>query len=227
MKIERAINLPQAQDPNERAAQQDQQLREASQMYEQHFMREMVKAMRQATPENGLIETSFGEKIYREQLDNQYVENWSKGGGVGLADMIYNNIRERYFPSAENLLPPPKGPLPLDGKKQINAPDWQAKPLKLPQEGDLSFRFEGKTPQMIESPWDGQVQRVTQGEGNLGVVEILHDQGLVSKFVFSGAANRHLEGRRVQAGEALGQAQGVAPWLQWQIQKKPGQDSTS
>jgi peptidoglycan hydrolase FlgJ len=98
MKIDRNLPLPgSALSAEERLQKQDQNLREAAEMYEQHFMREMVKAMRQATPEAGLIPQNMGEKIFSEQLDNQRVEQWSKSGGVGLADMIYQHVKERYL----------------------------------------------------------------------------------------------------------------------------------
>ncbi len=223
VKIDRALTLPQAQDALERAAKQDEQLREASKMYEQHFMREMVKAMRQATPDSGLIETSFGEKIYREQLDNEYVETWSKGGGVGLADLIYNNIRERFFPGAETLMPQPKGPLPLEKKNPVDLPEWRTKALPVqpdrPREMTLRFEGEGVSPgaREIRSPWSGRVQKSFNSAEGLGFVEVLHDQGLVSSFVFAGAVEGQADGRQIQAGEKLGLAQGPAPWLQWKM----------
>lgn len=229
MKVERGLALPQNQDPVERAAKQDHQLREAAKMYEQHFMREMVKAMRQASPEGGLVEKSMGEKIYSEQLDQQYVENWSGRGGVGLADLIYNNIRERYFPSAENLLPPPKGPLPLEKKNELTPADWKAKPLPLDQDKDLSLRFEGgdSTPQQVHSPWSGKVEKAFNTPDGMASIDIRHDQGLVSRMVFPGAVDGRLEGLEVQAGATLGQVRGSAPWLQWNLSKGQSPDSTS
>ena len=227
MKIDRALPMPNVpQDPAEKAAKQDNQLREAAKMYEQHFIREMVKAMRQASPEGGLMEPSFGEKIYREQLDNQYVETWSGRGGVGLADMIYKNVKERYFPDAQNMAVP-KGPLPLNPKGEMQKGDWQAKPLPLnsqePGPKDLSLRFEGEnlSPERrtVQAPWGGKVTQAFNTPDGLSLVELEHDQGLVSRLVFPGAADRRLSGQEVQAGTKLGEVQGAAPWLQWQLQR--------
>ncbi|MGE0763555.1 MAG: rod-binding protein [Bdellovibrionales bacterium] len=227
MKIDRALPMPNAhQDPAEKAAKQDGQLREAAKMYEQHFIREMVKAMRQASPEGGLMEPSFGEKIYREQLDNQYVDAWSGRGGVGLADMIYNHVRERYFPGAQNMAAP-KGPLPLKQEGGAQKGDWQAKPLPLnngtPAKKDLSLRFEGENlspeQRVVQAPWAGKVSQAFNTENGLSLVEIEHDQGLVSRLVFAGAVDGRLNGQQVQAGAKLGQVQGSAPWLQWQMER--------
>src|SRR5262245_11435394 len=75
------------------AEQKDKQLREASKLYETHFLNEMVKAMRSTVKrDGGLMQPNFAEKIFGEQLDNQYVEGWANKGGIGLADLIYTQI---------------------------------------------------------------------------------------------------------------------------------------
>ena len=68
------------------------QVHKAAQLYEDQFLREMVKAMRRGIPESGFIKKNMGERIYREQLDHRYVEAWVQHGGVGLTDLIYKNL---------------------------------------------------------------------------------------------------------------------------------------
>lgn len=119
MKIQSTLPMPGKIDPTELQARREEQLQQAAKMYEQHFMNELVKAMRQSVPEGGLLPTSMGEKIFREQLDQQYVENWSQRGGVGLADMIYDHVKERYLGgSSEAQTKVQPGPVALkkDGK---------------------------------------------------------------------------------------------------------------
>lgn len=79
-----------------RGAKQDDEtrLREAAQMYEEQFLGEMVKAMRRTIPESDFMKPSSAEKIFREQLDQQYVEAWADKGGIGLADLIVDQIKE-------------------------------------------------------------------------------------------------------------------------------------
>lgn len=109
-------------------AQQEAKLREGAKMYEQYFLHDMVKAMRKTvTP--GFAQPSYGEKIYREQLDSRYVEAWAKKGGVGMADMIYNQLHERYFPKREvrpmgarPLRPAARPALPLVPKDEASQP---------------------------------------------------------------------------------------------------------
>lgn len=73
---------------------QETQMREAAKAYEKYFLDEMVKAMRSTVPEGeGLIKPNFAEKLYRENLDQEYVKNWAESGGVGLSDLIYEQLK--------------------------------------------------------------------------------------------------------------------------------------
>ncbi len=212
MKIEKGIQLRPHIDPAEKLKKQDDQLRNASKMYEQHFMREMVKAMRQATPEGGFMEKSMGEKIYSEQLDSEYVEQWSQKGGVGLADMIYKSIKERYFPQ-EVAPPAPKGPLPLDKK------DWKAEGTK---GKTINFKSESAlapSDREVRAPWAGEIGSVFTTPDGISSVEINHDQSLVSRIVFQGDTKGLIKGQQVQSGSRLGAVEGAAPWLQWQLER--------
>ena len=213
MKIEKGIQLRPTLDQSERLQKQDDQLRQAAKMYEQHFMREMVKAMRQAVPEGGLLEKSMGEKIFSEQLDNQYVEQWSDKGGVGLADMIHAHIKERFFPKGPSP-EAPKGPLPLDKKNGIQ---WKAEE---PKGGSIQFKSDSAmapTDREVRAPWPGQVGAVFSTPEGISSVEIKHDQSLVSRIVFPGDVKGLREGQEVQSGAKLGAIDAAAPWLQWHL----------
>ncbi|MBK8203941.1 MAG: rod-binding protein [Bdellovibrionales bacterium] len=104
-------------------AEQEAKLREAAQMYERHFLNEIFKAMRKTVPEGeGILPGSFAQRIYRDQLDEQYVDAWKDKGGIGLTDMIFNQLKEQVLGRDSNL-PAPRGPLPVPSS---------AKPLGLP-----------------------------------------------------------------------------------------------
>src|SRR5689334_1017490 len=87
----------------------DKKFREVSEMYEKQFLREMTKAMRSTIQESGLVKVNQGEKIFREQLDNEYVEKWGSSGGIGLADMIYDQLLFHYGPKTPDQRP--QGPI--------------------------------------------------------------------------------------------------------------------
>jgi flagellar protein FlgJ len=91
----------------------DEQIRQAAELYETQFMNEMVKAMRKTVPESEFMAPSMAQKIYREQLDSQNVEAWVERGGIGLADIIEQQIREKsglgpVTPAAAQVVDPAK-----------------------------------------------------------------------------------------------------------------------
>lgn len=72
-------------------------IRDAAVLYEKHFLREMWKSMRAtAQGDSAILPQGPGQKLYQEQLDDQYIDQWSAQGGVGYADIIYNQLIERY-----------------------------------------------------------------------------------------------------------------------------------
>lgn len=219
MKIERAIPLNDTANANDRLKAQEKQLQGAAKMYEQHFLNEMMRTMRQSIHEGDFMKSSFGEKIFREQLDTQYVEKWSDRGGVGLAEMIYKNIKEKYLPDPNRPLAVPKGPLPLESKAGSPLPKLTPLPSQNSKETNLLFRpieTPAKTTQ-VTSPWDGVVKNQFQDSEGLAVVELQHDQGLESRMVFTGTAEKLSSGTKVAAGQVVGMIKGVEPWLQWRL----------
>lgn len=70
----------------------DPRVLDAAKMYEKYFLGQMMKAMRSTVSKSELEKPSMGEGIYREQLDDQYVDSWGERGGIGLADMIHDEL---------------------------------------------------------------------------------------------------------------------------------------
>lgn len=87
----KALNLKEKQEQN-----RDESLKEVSRLYEKHFLRELVKAMRKTVPESSFTQASMGEKIYKQKLDEEYVEKWGEAGGLGLSDIIYTHIKDQF-----------------------------------------------------------------------------------------------------------------------------------
>ncbi len=92
MKISKSMPLKQIVS----AEQMDQKFKDIAKLYEKQFMREMVKAMRATTGKSQLLPISQGEKIFQEQLDQEYVEKWGDQGGLGLSETIYKNLIDKY-----------------------------------------------------------------------------------------------------------------------------------
>jgi flagellar protein FlgJ len=224
LKAAGAIGLRKKMDP----AAQDKKLHEVAELYEQQFLREMVKAMRGTVPEGGLMKASQGEQIYKEQLDNNYVEQWSQKGGLGLQGIIYQQLVDKYGPSmgikAQDTVP--KGPIALDAKSTVQNPfSVKSAPSAT---GSTRFEFEknpaaGAEPTALKAPWAGRVLGVKEFNPNEYALEIAHDNGLKSQFVFRGSlsgqalATSENEGQNVQAGETIGLLNPEAKRFFWNV----------
>ncbi len=97
------------------------QVLKAAKMYEQTFLNEMVKAMRKTVSKSDLIEENMAEKIFKDQLYDKHVETWTERGGIGLADVIYDEVMEKY--QAAHNIQRQQGPLPLRQGKAYTMPE--------------------------------------------------------------------------------------------------------
>lgn len=68
----------------------DQALKTAAQQFESVFMNMMLKSMREATPQDGMMD-SDQSRLYTSMLDQQLAQNLS-GHGIGLADMLVKQL---------------------------------------------------------------------------------------------------------------------------------------
>lgn len=217
MKIEKGFSLkPLA--PEERALKQDLQLRDAAKMYETHFLNEMVKSMRSTVQsEEGMIKPNFAQKIFTEQLDGQYVEGWANRGGVGLADMIYKQIKEQYFNSTKKDFSQPKGALPI-------APESggvRMKAIPIEPQNKMQYRLEAqpsKAPTQVRAPMGGEVVSCSRLEDGWSSVRLDHGRGLFSELSFPGKTTDLAAGQTVEPGERLGFVSPERPVLAWNLE---------
>lgn len=208
--------------PEEMRAKQDAKLRQAAEMYEQQFLGEMVKAMRKTVHRGGgVFKPSFGQKIYEEKLDQRYVKAWADHGGIGLADMIYKQLKERMFPDRN--MQRPQGPLPLEKSKTNLHMKIDQKPGPLTQvwfRGDATSPL--NQPMEVTSPWQGRVVSKSKTPDGWNHLQIAHDNGTLSGLAFQGQI---LDESPVGVGEHLpeGQKLGVlsldSPFLRWNISR--------
>ncbi|MEQ1875048.1 MAG: rod-binding protein [Bdellovibrionia bacterium] len=194
----------------------DPRLLQAARMYEQQFLREMVRAMRGTVGESDLMPASMGEKIFREQLDDNYVEEWSNTGGVGFADLIYNHVMDRYQNmQMQRQVPRPKSPLSQQGgsfnfkvQDQGNRTKIQ---IQKPQTGASNT-----SPQNLVAPWDSKVSLV--GGDGLKAYVLDHGDGLSSTIAFEGTPVVS-DGQQVKAGAKLATLNPASRELHWSIEK--------
>lgn len=182
------------------------QVEEAAKMYEKQFLREMVKAMR-GTVSYGAMKPSMGESIYRDQLDDQHVESWGELGGIGLADVIYNQVMERYFTSPRGRGLKNQNPsLPLSNRDVLRVvrPKSQTGGDQVPLKVELGPNKDG-SPTRLKAPWDSEVLSNVRLDGGKTALTLGHGPGLSSTLVFDGVAGAGLQpGAKVEAGRTVG-----------------------
>ena len=71
---------------------EDSKLMQAAKEFESYFLQVMMKEMRNTIPRDGLIPRSRAEEIFESMLDEEYAKNAVQGNGMGLAQMIYNQM---------------------------------------------------------------------------------------------------------------------------------------
>jgi flagellar protein FlgJ len=199
----------------------DQKLHEVASLYEEQFMREMVKAMRSTVPESGLVKVGQAEQIYREQLDQNYVNQWSKRGGVGLQDLIYKQLTEKYgaklglSAGAQK----PQGPISLDAKSEFQA-NFHQSGKKLQVQLERPKSLENQT-EKITTPWDASLLGVQEINPNEYVVNLGHEGGKRSQIVFRGTLDSEIlqnPSRPIPAGSPVGYLNPDAQTLFWNLQ---------
>ncbi len=207
----------------------EEKFREVAEMYEKHFIRHMMKEMRSTVKESGFIKQNNAEKIFRDQLDDQYADDWGKSGGIGLADLIHSQLMDRYgaqFGLKEKLTKP-EGPIDLNLKSNLtvlNAPsDVASKSTQLKIEFDDKEKLENKTAE-LKNPWAGTLLDKKYLEMDQLQYRIKHDNGLESLILTRGTGlgdaslgdTKLSVGDKIKTGQQLGWLDANRP-LFWTI----------
>lgn len=200
----------------------DAKIREVSDMYEKYFMKEMMRNMRGTIQEGGFLKANNAEKIFQEQLDDQYSSEANNRGGFGISELIYQQLKERYgaelgIDNKEGKVDQPKGPIPTDKKikfqELMNSPQQQTYMLQSEQAAN-------EKNVNVQTPWAGTLQNKKIHEGDRTSYSIKHDNGLESLIMTQGAPSaetRHLSpGDKLEAGQSLGLATAGSP-LVWTV----------
>ncbi|MGZ3722862.1 MAG: rod-binding protein [Bdellovibrionales bacterium] len=226
MKIQNGISLVPPSGET-KAAQQDAHLRDAAKMYETHFLNEMVKAMRSTVHnEDGPMKPNFAEKIFSEQLDQQYVDGWANKGGVGLADMIYTQIRDKYYGADHKQIQGIKNMLPIAPQKDFkgipSTDSIQMKTIPSQEPKKLGYRFEVQDSSNgafeVQAPMAGKLASVERLDQGWNILKLDHGQGLQSEMTFPGQVTDSSLGRELIPGQRLGILDPSRPVLAWNLE---------
>lgn len=72
----------------------DEEVMKACKEFETYFLQTMFKEMRKTVnKDESFIKVSQAEKMFQEELDNEYAKSMGEAGGVGLADMMYKQMK--------------------------------------------------------------------------------------------------------------------------------------
>ncbi len=197
--------------------ERNQRVDEVAKMYEKQFLREMVKAMRGTVSASELTKPSMGEEIYRGQLDEQYVENWGDTGGIGLSDLIYNELMEKFI-SPSSRQPLPKGPIALtdrDVARVQKLPATTGTVKQVPMKVEVQPSPDGQ-PAKIQTPWDATVLAQTKVDGRTTVL-LEHPAGLRSAFIFDGVATDLYPGQKIPKETPIGILSPEAKSFLWNL----------
>ena len=187
----------------------DRRVEEAARLYERQFLGEMVRAMRGTVDHSQLTKPSMAENVYRDQLDSNYVESWSENSGIGLTDLIYNELMGKLLGprrggngGAEGAVGP-RGPIALTDRDisrvlRISSPSDKQAPLRVELSPDP-----GGAPAKVQSPWEGRILARTLVEGRSTFL-LEHAGGVRSGLVFEGVPSALNPGDKVGAGAPIG-----------------------
>ena len=176
-------------------------------MYEKQFLREMVKAMRSATTASGFMKPTMAEGLYKEQLDEQYVDAWGDKGGLGFHQIIHDQLMGMLSP-ADASRARARGPIPLTDRDVLRsgrtaAPSEGASALRI----DLAAAKPGAPASRLASALDGEVASIAQADGRTAIAIRGGEMGELSRstYVFEGAPRPGLrEGAKISAGDPIG-----------------------
>ncbi|WP_182187760.1 rod-binding protein [Pectinatus frisingensis] len=84
-----------AVDKSSDTAKSDAKLKDACKQFEAVFLDLMYKQMRDTVPKDSLLGDSNADNILRSMHDTEMTKNIAEAGGVGLADMLYRQIKEQ------------------------------------------------------------------------------------------------------------------------------------
>ena len=69
----------------------EKNLEKVSRDFESIFLHKLLSSMRKTVPKSGLLD-SFATDMYRSMMDEEISKEMSKNKGMGLGEMIYNDL---------------------------------------------------------------------------------------------------------------------------------------
>ena len=77
---------------------EDKELMDACKEFEAYFIKQLLSEMKKTVneaDEESLFAKSNSQKIFEDMLDDEYAKNISKGQGIGIAKMLYQQMSRK------------------------------------------------------------------------------------------------------------------------------------
>jgi flagellar protein FlgJ len=71
----------------------DAPLKRACADFESIFIYYMFKSMRKSLPQNGLLDNTQEQKLYKSMADQAMSENIARGRAMGLGELLYDQLK--------------------------------------------------------------------------------------------------------------------------------------
>lgn len=78
---------------NAATSKSNAELQRAASMFEELFLRELIKVMRETVPESSMFGSSLGQNISTEMFDGAIAEEISAGSGTGIREALADQLR--------------------------------------------------------------------------------------------------------------------------------------
>lgn len=73
-------------------AGEDKSLRKVAEDFESVFISQMIAPMMETVNADGIFSGGHAEKVYRSMMVDEFGKSFSKSGGLGIADQVYNEL---------------------------------------------------------------------------------------------------------------------------------------
>ena len=80
-------------DSDSKEGLKQNKLRNACSEFESFFIQEVLKSARKSIPEGGFFEKGNEEKTYNALMDQEMAKSMSKGRGIGIGEMLYQQLK--------------------------------------------------------------------------------------------------------------------------------------
>ncbi len=92
--ILKANNSSQGSQADEANNPELQRLKDVCRDFEAIFLHQLFQIMRKSGPKSDLLDSGFASDVYEDILDQQLATEMSRTGAFGLADILYEQMRE-------------------------------------------------------------------------------------------------------------------------------------